>query len=410
MLMNVSGKQQIANSFWPENWDRVRENWSVDTSTVFQFNHGSYGAVPNVVREYQRELLARIDKNPSGFFRRELESLLEEARLVAAQYCGADPDSFAWCRNVSEGMTVAINAVPLKPADEILITNQIYPAVRCAVQNRALQTGAEIVEVRIPHTDDDSMISDIIESGITVKTKLLIVDEIPSSTARQFPVRKLASIAKQRGITYIVDGAHAPGMHKLDVRSLDADFWVGNFHKWVCAPHSAAAIVVAPAWRDKIRPSYASYRDRMPFPDVFSRLGTDDQTGILSVPVAIKFLAELGADKVTAYNKALAAYGAEQITKAIGTEKIPGTFCARHPVALPEGVASTPVAAQDLTFQIARDLKAEVSVSPPLLSEAQGALVISAFAYNHPAEFDRFAVLFSGWIQSFRLNSRTTKS
>ncbi len=73
-------------------------------------------------------IIERVDQNATAFFRRELEILLEDARLKAARFCGADPDGFAWVKNVSEGMTVALAAMPLKAGDEVLITNHIYPA------------------------------------------------------------------------------------------------------------------------------------------------------------------------------------------------------------------------------------------------------------------------------------------
>jgi isopenicillin-N epimerase len=66
----------------------IREEFNLDFS-IKHFNHGAFGAIPNTVRESQRELFAEIDANPTGFYRRKLEPRLEEARLVAARYLGA---------------------------------------------------------------------------------------------------------------------------------------------------------------------------------------------------------------------------------------------------------------------------------------------------------------------------------
>ncbi len=378
------------NQLWGPGWQSVREQWSLDDSTL-HLNHGAYGAVPKRVRSHQQELIAHIDANPSGFFRREIETRLEEARLVLAHFCGASADGFALIRNATEGMTIALATVPLASGDEMVITNHIYPAVRLAVENKCAQTGAKLVEVSAPITDSDEAIVEAIASAITKRTRLIVVDEIASSTARMFPVREIAAVARDANVPLIVDGAHAPGMYKLSVDSLGADIWVGNFHKWVCAPHGSAGLWAAPSWRSCLRPSTVSFRDRMEFPQLFSRLGTDDLTAFLTVPIAIDFLMELGHDKMFSYNRELARRGAETIGRILGTPRVEGRFAARHPAALPAGIAVDADKALELQTRAAVELRAEVSIAPPHASEKLAAVVVSAYAYNHPNDYEEFA-------------------
>lgn len=399
--MTITNVRRTPNHLWGPDWEQVRRHWRVSDS-VFHFNHGAYGAVPVPVREAQAELHARIDANPTGFYRRELDDLLEAARLDAAAYCGASADGFGFVRNASEGMTVTIEALPLEPGDELLITNHIYPAVRLAVENKARASGAKIVEVAMPFTDDDTEYVSVITAAMSKKTRAFVVDEIASPTGRVFPIRELSKETKERGIVFVVDGAHSPGQFKLSVDTLGADMWVGNFHKWVCTAHSAGAVWVAPQWRKAIEPASVGYRDRMPYPQRFGRLGTDDLTGALCVPAAIKFLKSIGAERIYKYNTELAAYGAKAITMALGTAPVPGRFAARHPANLPAGIATTPDAALTLQTRIATELKAEVSVAAPIGTEKNGAVLVSAFLYNHPSEYDEFAQLLKQLLASYK--------
>jgi len=400
-MTNIVASESV-NALWGSDWQEVRNEWRSDRSTFF-FCHGAYGAVPTKVREYQAGLTDRIDRNPTGFFRRELDSLLEAARLEAAGFCGASPDGLAWIRNASEGMTVAIAAIPLMPGDEILVTNHVYPAVRSAAESKCKATGAKLVEVQLPFTDDDAILTQSIADGMTKRTRLFLVDEIAAATARVFPIRELAKITRERGIVLVVDGAHAPGMYPISIDTLGADIWVGNFHKWVCAPQGAAAIWATSEWREKLRPSAVSYRDGLAYPNRFGRLGTDDMTAMLSVPFAIKFLQRIGLEKIYRYNAELVAYGAEAIRTKLGTPKIAGRYACRHPIALPAGVAEDEVSALALQTHIATQLHTELSVVPPVGAQQHASIIVSAFIYNHPREYEQFATLLPQFLKEHKI-------
>lgn len=225
---------------WGDDWFQVRQLWQLDHS-IFQFSHGAYGACPTSVFQKQLELLTRIQRNPTGFFRRDLLPLFESARIKVAEYCGANPENLAWVRNATDGMTVAIEALPLRQGDEIVITNHVYESVRIAVERRARASGATIVEAHVPLTSDDKVLVDAIQAKLSKRTSALIIDDIASPTGRIFPVAEIAKIARTKEIPIVVDAAHAPGIRPLALEEEGVDFWVGNFHKWVCAPHVAGS-------------------------------------------------------------------------------------------------------------------------------------------------------------------------
>jgi isopenicillin-N epimerase len=84
----------------------VRACWSLDPSVIF-LNHGSFGACPIPVLQYQAELRQRMERQPVQFFVRDLEGLLDEARASLGAFLGAPANDLAWVPNA----TTAVNAV-----------------------------------------------------------------------------------------------------------------------------------------------------------------------------------------------------------------------------------------------------------------------------------------------------------
>jgi isopenicillin-N epimerase len=121
----------------------------------------------------------------------------------------------------------------------------------------------------------------------------------------------------------LVDGAHAAGMLPVDLGGLGADFWVGNMHKWVCAPKASAALWVAPRWRDTLRPLVASHGVADGFWPAFDWTGTRDPTALLAVPAALDFFGRAGWAAVRERNNDLARHGAELVAERIGASPPP---------------------------------------------------------------------------------------
>jgi isopenicillin-N epimerase len=269
----------------------TRAEWDLDPATTF-LNHGSFGATPRAVLAHQQALRRRMEANPVRFFAVDRDGLVADAVTRSAAFVGADPDGYAFVPNATTGVNTVLRDAPLEAGDEILVIDHEYEACILAAEHVARRRGASVVVAPLPSVVDgpDAVVAAFL-GAVTPRTRVAIVDHVTSATALVLPVARIVAELSARGIATIVDGAHAPGMVDLDVSSLGAAAYVGNWHKWVCAPKGAGFVWVGEAWRDRVRPLVTSHGagevDGDPFRATFDWTGTADPTALLSVPVAI---------------------------------------------------------------------------------------------------------------------------
>jgi isopenicillin-N epimerase len=214
---------------------------------------------------------------------------------------------------------------------------------------------------------------------------------VTSPTARQLPLVTLVPALQERGVAVLVDGAHAPGMLAVDLDRLGADFFVGNLHKWCCAPRGTAVLHAAERWRPTMRPLVASWGEAEGFPLAFDDTGTDDPTAWLSAPRALRVLERLGLERLRRHNVELAVIGQLEVAASLGVAPadLPrDAAVSMQLVPLPDGVASTEAEAGALQDRIGEESAVEVAITS---WDGRGFVRVSAQAYNAPADYRRLA-------------------
>lgn len=368
------------------------ELWPLDPKLT-HLNHGSFGAVPLAVLTEQQRWRERMEANPTGFFRRELQPALEEARLDIAHFLGADDEGVTFVPNATFGIGVVLAAFPLAVGDEVLVTDHVYGAVFSGARKATARVGASVVTVDVPLAATDDEIVDLLLAHVNPRTRLLIIDQVASATARRFPVERICPLMRSRGVAVLVDAAHAPGLLPVDLDSFRPDFWVGNFHKWACTPRGTAGLYVAEQWRTLIGSFPVSWREDEGFPRSFLLPGTADSSAWLAAPAALRLIDGFGWDAVRARNGALAAYGQRVIADAVGADLsgMPDDFAADG-VGMPMRlVPLAGVPADKDTADAVRDRIADEFAIESVINVwgGQSLLRISAQLYNHADEYER---------------------
>jgi isopenicillin-N epimerase len=362
--------------------------WALDPSLAY-LNHGGFGAAPVCVRADQQSWRDALERNPHGFLIHELPGLLAGVRAQVAEFLRADQDGVAFVDNATTGMQTVIAGTRLSAGDEILATDHGYPAVLAQLRQLAGAAGAalRIAPVPLPAGGREAVAAAVL-SRLTARTRLVVVDHIASCSGLVFPVEDIAAECRRQGVPVLVDGAHATGQLPVDLDRLGADFWIGNLHKWVCAPKASAVLHAAPQWRDTLRPLVTSHGAADGYLSSFDWTGTRDPSALLAVPAALAFFGEAGWQAVRHRNNELAERGASLVAERIGTcpPEASGLAAAMRLVPLPQPLAEAD--ARALELRLLRDFGIVVPVTS---HGGRQWLRVSAQLYNAPGDYERLA-------------------
>jgi isopenicillin-N epimerase len=280
----------------------LKDQFLLSPDVVF-LNHGSFGACPKPVFETYQHWQLELERQPVEFIGRRVDGLLTAAREVLAQYLNADADNLIFVTNATAGVNLVARSLRLQPGDEILATDREYGALDYTWQFVCEKTGARYVQHPVPvRPQSQAEFVDAFWANVTPRTKVIFISHITSPTATTLPIKEVCRRARQQGIMTVVDGAHAPGQVLIDLKELDADFYSGNCHKWLCAPKGSAFLYAQPQHHSYLEPLVISwgYVPGSSFVQRNQQQGTRDTASFLSVPAAIAFQQQHDWDAVRA--------------------------------------------------------------------------------------------------------------
>ncbi len=365
----------------------LREVFLLDPSWTF-LNHGSFGACPRPVFEVYQRLQLELERQPLEFLERTFASRVLAALARLAEYLTADADGLAFVPNTTTGVNTVLRSIDLRPGEEVLLSDHEYGACRFAVQAACRARGAAAVVVPMPYPlDDPAAVLAAFAGAANPRTRAVFVSHLASETAAVLPVAGICRWAREAGLLSVVDGAHVPGQLPLDLASLAPDAYVGNCHKWLCAPKGSAFLWVTADLRDRVQPLVvswgcvpgASFVERHGWP------GTHDPAAALAVPAAIAFQDRHGWPAVRERGHALAARFATMLTERYGLQPPYRPGSDRH-----AQMISVPVPWTGEPKELQRQIRESYRIEVPVHAWGGRTLIRASFAgYNDWSHAER---------------------
>ena len=190
--------------------DALSHYYAFDHSNV---HRGAHALADRATAAFEaaRDSVARFLSGPGGPVRRE---------------------EVIWTRGTTEAINLVAQSwgsANLGPGDEVLISEMEHHANIVPWQLACERTGATLKV--IPVTDSGELDLEAFEALLSERTKLLAVTHVSNVLGTVNPVAELIRAARGVGARVLIDGAQAVAHIDLDIKALDAEFYVFSGHK-----------------------------------------------------------------------------------------------------------------------------------------------------------------------------------
>ena len=239
----------------------------------------------------------------------------------------ADRREIVFVRGATEGVNLVAQSYGrprLGPGDEVLVSAMEHHSNIVPWQIVCAETGASLRA--IPINDRGVLRLDEYERMLGPRTKIVALVHVSNALGTVNPVAWAAERAHARGAVVLVDGAQAVAHQAVDVRAIDADFYVLSGHKMygptgIGALYGKAALLEAmPPWQsggDMIASVSFERTTYNELPYKFEA-GTPHIAGAIGLGEAVAFLQEIGLDEVAAHEHRLLEYATERLAAVPG--------------------------------------------------------------------------------------------
>lgn len=366
-------------------WSEIRKAYVPDAK-LLNLNNGGVAPAPTAVLNAEIEAIRYSNQLPAYRMWHDLEPNIEEVRKKVAQLWNADAECIAITRNASESLQIAQFGLDLKPGDEVLTTSQDYPRMITTWQQRERRERIVLkqLDFAAPVQNSADLVR-LFEQGITPRTKVIHVSQVVFMTGQIFPIKEICALARSRGITSIVDGAHAFAHVPFQFSDVDCDFYGASLHKWLSAPIGTGILYVR---KDRIEKHWAL----MAAPESmdknirkFEEIGTHPAALHNATLEALEFHNQIGAERKFARLRYLKNRWAECLSKLPGAKLLvgleanqSGAFGTIHFDGIEPGKLSDAL------------LEKHNILVTPIVAPMLNGIRVSPNVYTSPAEIDRF--------------------
>jgi isopenicillin-N epimerase len=374
-------------------WREMRQQFLIPADEVY-LNNGTVGSSPAPVLRAVfdgYEASEKLNESDPEDYPIWGYASWNQFRDPLAAFIGCDRDEIALVRNATEANSYIANGVDLKPGDEVVLTDQEHPGGEHPWNLRAKRYGIVVKKVTLPKpVKNPAQVLTLFNDAITPRTRVFFFSHISTYTGVVLPAKELCALARSKGILSAVDGAHAPGMMRLNVHALGCDMYSSSPHKWLQAPKGSGFLYVRNEVIDRVWNTIATegWDDAKIRAERFQRIGSSNVPALCGLRAAINLANEIGMDRIERRHRQLGDYMLNAMLKRGAqswTSPDPAMRCAITTVNVP------PLVRKDLEDWLWKEKKVRIRGAEPHKLRLSTPYYISKQDIDHYLDaFDEF--------------------
>ena len=299
-----------------------REDFPMLNQDYIYFDNGATTFKPNKVIQSVVDYYTKYTANSHrGDYdlSQKVDYLYESTRDVVKNFIKANNSKEII---FTSGTTMSLNMIVfgfmkyfLKAGDEVLITKAEHASN--VLPWLELEKEIGIVVKYIPLDDNHKVTIENVKNSITKNTKVISLAYVTNVIGDVRPIREIASLIHANDGLIVVDGAQSVPHIKTDVIYDDIDFLAFSGHKML-APTGIGVLYAKEKYLELMKPiSYGGGMNsrfesnkEVEYKELPLRLeaGTQNIAGVLGLQAAIKYIEEIGIDKIHEHEMELKNY------------------------------------------------------------------------------------------------------
>jgi selenocysteine lyase/cysteine desulfurase len=294
-------------------WRELRQQFLIPADEIY-LNNGTVGSSPAPVLRAVfagYEVCEKLNQPDPEDYPIWGYAAWNQFRDPLAAFVGCNRDEIALLRNATEANSYIANGIDLKQGDEVLMTDQEHPGGEHPWNLRAKRYGIVVKKITLPRpVVNPEQVLNLVNAAITARTRVLFFSHITTFSGVVLPAKDLCALARGKGIISAVDGAHVPGMMRLNLHELGCDLYSSSPHKWLQAPKGSGFLYVRDEMIDRLWNTIATegWDDVKLRAERFQRIGSSNVPALWGLRASIQLANDIGMDRIERRHRQLCDY------------------------------------------------------------------------------------------------------
>ena len=286
---------------------------------------------PLCVLDAMREEYLNVNSNVHRgihWMSQQATELHEAARETVRKFINARSTAeVVFTRGTTEGLNLIASSYSdefMQTGDEVIVSEMEHHSNIVPWQLAAQRKG--IVVKVIPITDKGEIDLDKFADLFTSKTKIVSITHVSNVLGTINPVNKIVRIAHEHHVPVVIDGAQSAPHFKVDMQTIDCDFFVFSGHK-MYGPTGIGVLYGKEEWLEKLPPYQGGGEmienvsfDKTTFehPPLKFEAGTPDYIATHGLAKAIEYMSSIGIENIQKHEQSLMEYTTERLKNIDG--------------------------------------------------------------------------------------------